>query len=398
MRRFSPGGLYRRAAACYNDQRLSAGAAKETEKDTSMSCQTDHNQNFQVLAQYRQHTARKVGVLLALSAAVLVLMVLSINAGSAALHPLTVLRAFFGVGSSTETLIVWQIRMPRVLAALAAGSALAVAGCVMQNVLKNPMASPSTLGVSNGAVFGANFAIIVLGAGAFHSTHGEALTISSPYLVTVCAFVCALGSTALILLLSYRQGFSTETVVLAGVALGAIFTAGTTIVQYFAMDTQVAAAVFWTFGDLGRASYGETAVMAVAAAVSFCYFFLKRWDYNAMAGGEEIARSLGIRTRRVRLCSLLLASLICAVCVSFLGIIGFVGLIAPQSVKRFVGADYRYMLPASALAGAALLLLSDTIARVVITGVALPVGAVTSLLGGPVFLWMLLRRRGGKRL
>lgn len=346
---------------------------------------------------YRLHTARKALTLAVLTVLTLLLAVLCVNAGSSGMTPSETVRALLGLGDETGVLIVRGIRLPRVTAALLSGAGLALAGCVMQNVLRNPMASPSTLGVSGAAVFGANFAIIVLGAGSFHSTHGETLTVDKPYLVTVCAFVCALGAALLILALSARRGFSPETVVLAGVALGALFSAGTTVLQYFAMDTQVAAAVFWSFGDLGRASFAEDAVMAAAVAAAFLWFYLRRWDFNAMAAGGDTARSLGVPVARTRFVSLLLASMLCAVCVSFLGIIGFVGLAAPQAVKRFVGADYRYLLPASALAGADLLLFSDTLARSV-PGVSLPVGAVTSLLGGPVFLWLLLRRKGGRRV
>jgi iron complex transport system permease protein len=324
-----------------------------------------------------------------------VLTVVCLHAGYAGMTPWEVLKAFLGVGDKTNRVILWNIRMPRVLAAAVAGAGLAMAGCVMQTVLKNPMASPSTLGVSQAAVFGANFAIIVLGAGAFHSTHGEAVSISNPYLVTGCAFLCALGSTLLILLLSGRQGFSPETVVLAGVAVGSIFSAGTTLIQSFALDTQVAAAVFWTFGDLGRATYQKDLIISIVVGLSFVFFMVNRWNYQALDSGEVCARSLGVRTGPVRFATLLLSSLICAVCVSFLGIIGFVGLVAPQAVKRFLGSDHRFLLPGSALCGAALLLFADTLSRSLMAGVSLPVGAITSLFGGPMFLWMLLRKKKG---
>ncbi len=345
---------------------------------------------------YRRAQAKKIFLLAALAAAVLVLALVSISVGASNMPFHEVIRALFGKGGGA--VIVLNIRLPRVLAAIIAGVGLALAGCVMQNVLKNPMASPSTLGVSNAAVFGANFAIVLLGAGAFHSTHGDAVSISSPYTVTICAFVCALISTLIILAMAGRRKFSSETVVLAGVAMGSLFSAGTTILQYFALDTQVAAAVFWTFGDLGRADMGENGIMAATVSVAAVYFFSKRHDYNALAVGDEAAKSLGVRTETVRFFSLLFSSLVCAVCVSFLGIIGFVGLVAPQGMKRIIGGDNRFLLPASALAGAGLLLLSDIIARVVLKGISLPVGAVTALFGGPMFLYLLLRAKGGSGL
>lgn len=342
---------------------------------------------------YKQHIRRNLIILAVMIMVTFVLMIISVNAGSAKLDVITVLKAFFGVGERKAVLIVQNIRLPRVVAAIVAGAGLALSGCVMQNVLKNPMASPSTLGVSNAAVFGANFAIIVLGAGAFHSTDGKTLVIDNPYLVTITAFVCAIAAVLIILALSGRRGFAPETVVLAGVALGSIFSAATTIVQYFALDNQVSSAVFWTFGDLGRASWRDDIIMSVICGVALVYFMFNRWSYNALANGEDVAKSLGVRTEMTRFWSLLLASMITAVCVSFLGIIGFIGLIAPQAMKRIVGGDYRFLLPTSALAGASLLLFADIIARVVINGVTLPVGAITALMGGPMFLWMLLSKR-----
>lgn len=345
---------------------------------------------------YARHLAKKRLILLFLLLLVLVLSVVCINAGASPIPPRDILRALFTGDTSTNSRIVRSIRLPRVLAALCAGAGLSLSGCIMQNVLRNPMASPSTLGVSNAAVFGANFAIVFLGAGAFHSTHGDTVSIDHPYTVTLCAFVCALAASVLILALSARRGFSAETVVLAGTALGALFSAATTVVQYFAMDTQIAAAVFWTFGDLGRATLREDLLILAVSAVSLFYFLWHRWDYNAMAAGEDTARSLGVRTEMVRFVSLLLSSVICAVSVSFLGIIGFLGLAAPQLARRLVGEDHRFLLPASAFCGMALLLFADTLGRSVLRGVSLPVGAVTSLLGGPVLLWMLFRRKGGR--
>lgn len=345
---------------------------------------------------YRRTQLKKSLIIALLALATLVLSVVSVSVGASGIGFFEVIKSLFGVGENA--VIVRNIRLPRTLAALIAGAGLALAGCVMQNVLKNPMASPSTLGVSNAAVFGANFAIVALGAGAFHSTHGDTVSISNPYIVTICAFVCALGSTLVILALSGKHKFSSETVVLAGVAIGSLFSAGTTILQYFALDTQVAAAVFWTFGDLGRASMRENGIMASVVLVSAAYFFLMRHDYNAIAHGEEVAQSLGVRTQSLRFFSLLFSSVICAVCVSFLGIIGFVGLVAPQLVKRLIGGDNRFLLPASAFAGCILLLLSDTFARTAFKGVSLPVGAVTSLLGAPMFLFILIGRKGDKNL
>lgn len=352
-----------------------------------------NEKTLSVSEQYNVAKAKKIAIILILLAIVFLFFVVSVFVGSGTLSFKEVFLAIFNKGSETARLIVRRIRFPRVIAALIAGGGLAVSGLVMQTVLKNPLASPTTLGVSNAAVFGANFAIIVVGAGAFHSTHGSWLSISNPYLVSTFSFLSAIIAAGSILLLARLKNLNASAIVLAGVAVSAIFQAGTTLIQYFASDTQVASAVYWTFGDLGRASYKTDLIMFIVVAVSTLFFFLKRWDFSAMSGGIAYAKTLGVNTRFMTIISLLLASLITSVTVSFLGIIGFVGLTAPQFMKRIVGDDYRFLLPSSFLAGALLLLISDILGRLPIFGTSVPVGVVTSLIGGPVFLAILLRRK-----
>lgn len=352
-----------------------------------------NEKTLSVSEQYNVAKAKKIAIILILLALVFLFFVVSVFVGSGTLSFKEVFLAIFNKGSETARLIVRRIRFPRVLAALIAGGGLAVSGLVMQTVLKNPLASPTTLGVSNAAVFGANFAIIVVGAGAFHSTHGSWLSISNPYLVSTFSFLSAIIAAGSILLLARLKNLNASAIVLAGVAVSAIFQAGTTLIQYFASDTQVASAVYWTFGDLGRASYKTDLIMFIVVAVSTLFFFLKRWDFSAMSGGIAYAKTLGVNTRFMTIMSLLFASLITSVTVSFLGIIGFVGLTAPQFMKRIVGDDYRFLLPSSFLAGALLLLISDILGRLPIFGTSVPVGVVTSLIGGPVFLAILLRRK-----
>lgn len=334
-----------------------------------------------------------VGILLVLA---VVSFFVCICAGSSGMGFGDVAKTLFGNGSDSQKLVLFNIRLPRVLAAIIAGGGLSVSGCIMQKVLGNPMASPSTLGVSNGAVFGANVAIILFGAGSFGSAINAKLTVSNPYIITLCAFLGAAVGIAIILLLSIKSGFSSETVVLCGVAVGAFFSAGTTLIQYFSADTQVSSAVFWSFGDLGRASYKECVYMGIITAVGILFSAFASRDLDIMSGGDETAKTLGINTAVLRVTSLFLASLICAICVAFLGIIGFVGLIAPHIAKRLVGERMCFLMPSSALCGMTLLLLSDSLARSVIPGVSLPVGAVTSFFGGPVFLFLILRERRGR--
>ena len=187
------------------------------------------------------------------------------------------------------------------------------------------------------------------------------------------------------------RSLSPEAILLAGIAIGSLFSAGITLIQYFAQDVQVAAVVFWTFGDLGRASWKEIIIMAVIIGVSMIYFAVRQWDYNAMDNGEEAAKSLGVSVERIRFGGMFASSLITAAAVSFLGIIGFIGLIGPQIMRRIIGGDHRFLIPASALMGSLLLLVSDTFARSIVSPIILPVGAITSFMGAPMFLYLLMR-------
>lgn len=340
---------------------------------------------------YRRFTRRKMVVLAVLVLLVILAALVALSAGSMDLNPRQVLGSVLGNGDQVSGVVIWRIRLPRILAAIIAGAALSVAGCVIQNNLRNPLASPSTLGISSAAAFGANLAIIVFGAGAIQVTRTETITINSPYLVTVCAFVASMVAAVAILLLAQIRGFSPEAMVLAGVALNSLFAAGTILVQYFAEDLQIASVVFWTFGDLGRVAWREVGILAGLTAVCLGTFMLRRWDYNALDSGEETAKSLGVHVERVRRQGMLVSCLITAVVVSFVGIIGFIGLVGPQIMRRIIGGDHRYLIPASALLGSLLLLVSDTLARTMVSPVVLPVGAITAFFGAPLFLYLLVR-------
>jgi len=286
-------------------------------------------------------------------------------------------------------LVIWNIRLPRVVASIIAGMSLAVAGAVMQCILRNPLASPFTMGISHGAMFGASLAIILLGAGGAEST--GRVFVNNPYSITIFAFLGALIGVFVILLLAKLRRLSPEAMILAGVAMSSLFTASTMLIQYFADDLQLAAMVYWTFGDLGRPLWDEIYIMVAIMIPTLLYFIYKRWDYNALEAGEETAKSLGVNTERARLIGMFIASLLTAVNVAFLGIIGFIGLICPHIVRMFIGGDYRFLIPISALFGAVLLLIADTFARTAISPIVLPVGILTSFMGAPMFLYLIIR-------
>lgn len=344
---------------------------------------------------YNAYLKRKWLAMAALIAAAVVLVFASIMAGSAQLSVADVALALIGQGDPYNVIVVWNLRMPRILTALVGGVALALAGCAFQSVLRNPLASASTLGIAQGAAFGASVAIIVLGIGSSSAMYEGAASFSNPYVTVVCAFAGAIASSLVILALSRFRDMTPETIVLAGVAMSALFTGGTALMQYFAEDTQVAAVVFWTFGDLGRVTYRELPIIAIVTAASAVFFMLDRWNYNAMESGEGSAHGLGVNVNRVRLSNMLIGTLTSATVIAFCGTINFIGLVAPHIMRRILGSDYRYLLPASAIAGAVVLLAADLIARTAVASVVLPISAITSFIGAPLFLYLLLR--GGRR-
>lgn len=333
---------------------------------------------------FRRNRVRSLRFLALLGAVLLVTVLLSLCAGSYETPIGELVKGIFGLSSDRKiNLVVQNNRLPRICTALLAGGGLGLAGCVLQAILRNPLASASTLGVSQGATFGAAFAIVVLGLGS-----------ASGVGISLCAFLGSIAVALVILGLSRFRQISPEGIVLAGVAISSMFTGATTLIQYFADEVELASLVFWTFGDLGSTSWRELGGMGAVVAALCVYCVLHRWDYNALLSGEETAISLGIRVKQLTLVNMVLCCLCSSVIVANVGLISFIGLAAPHIVRMAVGNNHVYLIPGSILGGAALLLLGDLFARTVISPVILPIGAITSFLGGPLFLYLLFK--GGK--
>lgn len=350
----------------------------------------------QQMAAYGAYAWKRRLVLIFAAALTLVTAFFAASLGSLNIPVAEVVKTVFGQGGDMANTVIVGIRLPRVAAAVVVGAILAVSGAVMQCVLRNPLASASTLGVSQGAAFGAALGIIVFGGGVVNSgSTNVAVEVNNPYIVTLCAFFFGGLSTAVIIGLSQlKRSLGPGGLILAGVAVSSLFAGGSTLLQYFADDTKISAVVFWTFGNLGGANWNELAILAAVLVSALVYFMLNRWNYNAMESGTETARSLGVNTRSVMLVSMGVCALAASVAVSFVGIISFIGLIAPHIMRRLIGTDYRFLIPGSAIAGALLLILADTFGRLVIAPVILPIGAITSFLGAPVFLILLFRGDG----
>ena len=336
----------------------------------------------------QRRNRRNAAVIAAMAICVILLAVACLFAGSANLSFSDALAALAGKGSAANVRIIRRIRVPRVLAAIIAGAGLSVSGLMMQTTLNNAMASPSTLGVSNAAVFGANLSIIAF-AGGFLSTGNNVNSFdagANPFATSFMAFLFATVSILLILSLCTIRSFSPNVVVLSGMAIGSVWTAATSILQFYATDVGLSAAIIWNFGDLGRATYKTDGIMLAVVLLGVAFFMRNSWKFNGLLSGEATAKTMGIHVERLRFTALLLSSVITAVCVSFLGVIGFVGIICPHVTKKLLGQDHRVTIPVSCMSGSLLLLLADTLSRSMGGGSALPVGAITSLLGAPFFI------------
>ncbi len=282
--------------------------------------------------------------------------------------------------------IVHRIRLPRVLLGYLVGLSLSLSGAVLQGVFRNPLASPYVLGIASGASTGAAATIAL----------GLAGTISLPF----GAFLGGTLAVALVYAVARPKGGSRDrlSLILAGVALGAAFSAVTGFILFVtAGDRRLAEILFWTMGGLGRASWTQIwALFTVAGIAGLGLWSLSR-DLNALSLGDEGAFGLGIRPERLKLILLSLTTVLTATAVAFAGTIGFVGLITPHAMRLILGPDHRRLLPASALAGGVFLVWSDAAARTVMRPAELPLGILTALIGAPFFLYLLQRRREGDR-
>ena len=340
---------------------------------------------------YSRFTGRKALFIFASLALLAVVALVATSLGGASLGIGDVFRAVIaGPPSSAEgsvdldRVIVWHLRLPRIVMGIIAGAGLAIAGAAMQGVLRNPLVSPFTVGVSSGATLGASIAIIL----------GFGLVGSARYVVIANAFVFAMGTAFMILAIGRLRGITPESFILVGIALMYFFGAFTSLLQYIATEEELSEVIHWAFGSLTGSSWGNIGIVSAIMLGCLPPLLKYSWDLNAMAqGGDEVAQSLGVNCGRVRVVCMALASLITASIVCFTGLIGFVGLVAPHISRLLIGGDHRYLLPASAVLGAILLLTADTIGRTIVSPTIIPVGIVISFIGAPFFLYLLITRR-----
>lgn len=328
-------------------------------------------------------TRRRVIILLVLAFLILASLLLDFSLGPAGLRPGQLAMALFHPTGDMASVIVWHIRLPYALMALLVGLALGVSGAEMQTILDNPLASPFTLGVSAAAAFGASLAIVL---------NWRIPHIPETWMIPLEAFVFAVGSAFLLELVARVRARSTAMVVLFGIALVFTFHALVSLMQFVADEDALQELVFWTMGSLTRADWGKIMVLFLGCVLVLPFTWRAAPAMTALRLGEDRAASYGVDVHRLRIMSLLRISILSALAVSFVGTIGFIGLVAPHIARRLLGEDHRFYLPGAALCGCLIMSLSSIAAKNLLSGVVIPVGIVTALVGIPFFLAVVLRK------
>ena len=336
---------------------------------------------------YRRLVTRKRLILAGLVLLLLCSVLLDLALGPASYSLGEVVGALISPDSASPQVrvVMWDIRLPVALMAVAVGAALSLAGAQMQTILNNPLASPFTLGISAAASFGAALGL----------AFGVALfPLAAQFMVPLNAFIMAMLSALLIHFLSMRRGVTAETIVLLGIALVFTFNALLALVQFFATEQAVAAVVFWTMGSLTKATWPKLGVICVVILITLPIFAKRAWALTALRLGDDKAASFGINVRSLRFQTLIMVSLLASFPVAFVGTIGFIGLVGPHIARMLIGEDQRFFLPASLLTGALILSASSVVSKTLIPGAIFPIGVVTSLIGVPFFISLIL---GGKK-
>lgn len=353
-------------------------------------------------------STRKKKMFIAIMAVILfATAVVSLSLGSVNIPTFDVLACLFNqiipdsftLSKSYFSNIIINGREPRILLCIFTGIALGASGTVMQSLLRNPLVSPFTLGVSSAAAFGAAMAI-AFGAAIFGSAYYGiveviGISFSAKTLITILfAFLFGTLSMALVLIISKNNIASQSVLVLSGVVVGYLFQAGVSFAKYISDDAALREIVNWLMGGMWGATWSSIVFVIPIVLVGFIVLERRAVDMNTMSSGDDVAKSLGVDVHKIRRNLLIVCTLITSACLAFTGVIGFIGLMAPHICRILIGNDNRYLIPASALMGAIILLISDTVARILMSPQELPVGILLYLIGGVFFIWLVSRKNG----
>lgn len=321
-------------------------------------------------------TAWRWAMLIVFAVLALLGIVLSVGVGAASIPILQVLQILITPTANMADQIVWNLRLPRALTGAMVGADLAVSGAILQGVMRNPLADPHIIGISSGAGIMGMFVLVVVP--------------SWMYLITPVAFIGAMTAAVLIYILAWKNGIKPVRIILAGVAVSAFLSACISGILIFYSD-RVHGALMWMAGGLAARSWDDATMMVPYTVAGISLALWGSYFLNMLQLGDDMARSLGVNIERTRVCLTAVAALLAASAVSVAGLLGFVGLIVPHMVRLLIGTDYRYIIPGSVLLGAAVVTLSDTVARIVFAPIELPVGLIMACMGAPFFLFLLRR-------
>jgi iron complex transport system permease protein len=338
----------------------------------------------QIIRQQRRIESKRRLVLLALAVACVVGLVLDVMTGPSMLpmgEVISSLLQLSGVDDTSHT-IVYDLRLPIAFMALLVGASLGAGGAEMQTLLNNPMASPYTLGLAAAAGFGAS---LVIAFGSFG--------LPLQYAVPIGAFSMTMIASAVLFLFASLRQFAAATLILVGIALLFIFQSLLSLVQFTASAEVSQQILFWLFGSLTKSTWSNVSVVAVVSGICIALLMRDNWKLTALRLGEQRASALGVNITHLRIKTLILVAMMTATAISFVGVIGFIGLVAPHVARLLVGEDQRYFLPATMLAGAAFLSFSSVLSKVIVPGALFPVGIVTSFVGVPFLFWIIWTKR-----
>lgn len=342
----------------------------------------------EVAALARQHkrlTWQRIGIVAGLTLIAAVAFIISNFVGAIDISPAEVMKGIVnpaGLDDQTRT-VLWQLRLPMAVMAVLIGMALSLAGAEMQTILNNPLAEPFTLGISAAAAFGGATSIVL-----------KWQLIAQPqFNLALMAWLAAAVATAIIVVAAVIRGAKAETMVLLGIGLVFFFQAMLALIQYQSSAEALQQIVFWSMGSLTRANWAANGVLAAVLIIALPILWALGWRLTALRLGDARATAMGINTSRLRVVVLIVVSLVAATTVAFAGIIGFIGLVGPHIARMLVGEDQRYFLPASMAAGAAVMCAAHAVSLMIKPGLAIPIGIVTSLLGVPFFIAIVMTRR-----
>ena len=309
-------------------------------------------------------------------------ILIDLNIGSYTSNPFEFIPKLFDASDSTTLQILLNIRLPHVICAIICGMSLSLVSCILQSILSNPLASPSTVGISQGSACGAALAIVVF---------GSTMLSGNIWITFIFAFFFALIPSFIMFILSKFRYLNPTVIILCGVSMSVFFGGIITLIEYFSDPSKVSDILFWMFGSLRNVSWSQLLLMFCVLVFAFIYSLANYLKLNAFEAGDDVAFSSGVNILKKRVTFLIVSAICAGTITAFCGTINFIGLISPHIVRKFLDNNYKYLIPASVLCGSSLVVIADILSSIILAGAILPIGAITSFIGAPVFIYILIK-------